>query len=405
MEATEAAAASHLAARVVCEVATAVEGVHLGIVSRVRDALAVSVPGAAPIVAAVELQSRAVYAAVRATSVATGFAAAGAATVLLTDGRPAAETRKGAAWMAGLQAAVGDQLEEDRRTRALAPDMSFRHEGRAIGPAEAIDRAAVSVGDPGAQRQGLAVFLHGLGGTEYQWDPGYAAVLAEQGFGSVFVRYNTGRSIHANGTDLAELLSALADRLDAGAGRLMLVGHSMGGLVIRSGLGGAPRSGWAERVTDVVSLGTPHRGAPLEKVSAAALRGLRLFRESRPIAEFGDRRSIGIKDLRFGALRPDHWGGRDPDTVLCDTTADLPLPSHVRHHAVVGRIGPPGGLVGSILGDGMVRAASAMGRGDPADRVAVHRFHRTGHMTLLRHPGVADILAQVAGMAPARPGG
>ena len=123
--------------------------------------------------------------------------------------------------------------------------------------------------------------------------------------------------------------------------------------------------------------------------------------ESAPIATFGNRRAAGIKDLRHGAIMGHHWMDLHPDEVLWDTTEDLPLPDHVRHHAVVASMGKPGGLLGKILGDGLVREKSASGRGAEADRANVFRLHRTGHMTLLRHPQVGGLICEVFRAQPA----
>ena len=389
MNRAESVAACHLAADVVAEVTTAVEGVHRGILSRIRAVAGPDSPVGAS-VDLIEAPAHAVYAAVRLSSAALGHTAASVSSVAVSAGSAAAaDTPSGSTWLAGLSAAWGDQLEDDDRTRPLAPPMSLRQDGFVLTPSQFVE---------GCESGGLGVFLHGLGGTEHQWHPSYQAALAQQGFAPALVRYNSGRAIHANGQDFADMMRELIAGLRARVAnpRVILVGHSMGGLIIRSALGQQPAEAWLRDVTDVVTLGSPHHGAPLEKVSAAALRGLQQFRESSPIADFGNRRARGIKDLRFGALRPDHWGGLDPDEVLYDTTADVPLPAHVRHHAIVASFGGPGSLVGAVFGDGMVRSRSAAGRGDPPDRVSVHRLHSTGHLHLLRHPRVADILADVA---------
>ncbi len=390
MDPAEAAAACHLFARVVADTTTAVEGVHRGILSRVRDGFRAS-PGVALTVGVIDVPTKAVYGAVRASATGAGHVAAAAATVAVDDRAPRAEhSPRGATVLAGLCCAVGDQLEEDYRTTRLAPTMSFRERGRTVAPSQ------VAAG----QRR-VAVFLHGLGGTEFQWDRGYRAALEAQGFACAFIRYNTGRSIHANGTELARLLGEASTgmRSEDGELQLLLVGHSMGGLVIRSALSQASGEPWVAAVTHVVSLGTPHFGAPLEKVSHAALTGMGKVRELRPLAEFGHRRSIGIKDLRFAALHPDHWRGRHPDSVLCHRSVHVPLPPHVEHHAVVARLGPPGSVRGALIGDGLVRGASAAGWAGPDYRTRVHRLYETGHMTLLRHPFVAGLLGDLAGDA------
>lgn len=68
-------------------------------------------------------------------------------------------------------------------------------------------------------------------------------------------------------TDIDNYLAPLARRIDdvlaaTGAPRLILVGHSMGGLVARAYL---HRFG-AERVARLITLGTPHQGSRLAKI-------------------------------------------------------------------------------------------------------------------------------------------
>jgi len=307
----------------------------------------------------------------------------------------------------GLAGALGDRMAEDPRTAALAPPMTFRKAAGPLDPAQAAARAA-GLGAPPR----VAVLVHGLAGHEGQWPAQLDDALNEQGVSCLHVRYTSGRPIHANGADLAALLSGLVADLetgpaeedshhaptnDSGGPMLVLIGHSMGGLVIRSALSQAADQDWVRRVPLVVTLGSPHRGAPMEKVAAAGLRAAALVPESAPIAELGNQRARGIKDLRFGALLPGHWRGLDPDVVLHDTTSDTPLPAHVEHLAIVGVLGDdPDSWRSRLFGDGMVRPASAAGRGDPAERVEVLQLPRTGHLALLRHPEVIAAIAQAA---------
>ena len=54
--------------------------------------------------------------------------------------------------------------------------------------------------------------------------------------------------------------------------RIALVGHSLGGLIIHSACAVEHESTWTERLTDVVTLGTPHLGSPVERSIARGLR-------------------------------------------------------------------------------------------------------------------------------------
>ena len=112
----------------------------------------------------------------------------------------------------------------------------------------------------GEPRPDVAVFLHGLGETEYAWgSPSYGQRLeAELGYTAVFVRFNTGRHISENGASLAALLDDLVAEWPVPVRRIALIGHSMGGLVARSA---CHRGGdWTRHVSHTVSLGTPGGG-------------------------------------------------------------------------------------------------------------------------------------------------
>jgi pimeloyl-ACP methyl ester carboxylesterase len=398
MKADEYAAASHLAADVVGEVTLAAHGVHRAILRRVRGAAVPLLPASGPVIDAVDLISTGVYTAVRGTSRGVGAAAAVAAEALGPAQAPSViDSANGSVVVSALGAAIGDRISEDPRTAALAPAMAFRCEGRSLDPVAA--RAYVAANSPHGTAR-VALLVHGLAGHEAQWPDGTSEALTAEGIVCLHLRYTSGQAIHRNGADLAALLGQLIPHAPVGGpeiAELVLIGHSMGGLVIRSALAQAADEPWTKRVRQVVTLGTPHRGAPLEKVAAAGLRAAAMLPETAPIAVFGNQRAIGIKDLRHGALLAEHWQGRDPDRTLRDTTSDTPLPSHVRHLAVVGHLGDgPTHWRTRLFGDGMVRTASASGRGDPADRVEVVRLDRTGHMALLHHPKVTQaILAAV----------
>ena len=84
---------------------------------------------------------------------------------------------------------------------------------------------------------------------------------------------------------------------------VVLIGHSMGGLVARSAChyGECDGAGWVGAVRHVFCLGAPHLGAPLEKAANAAGWALTRLPETRPFGAMVNARSAGIKDLRFGS--------------------------------------------------------------------------------------------------------
>lgn len=206
----------------------------------------------------------------------------------------------------------------------------------------------------------LVVFVHGLAEDDTAWGlggrPSYGQRLRDDGFAPVFVRYNTGRHISDNGRDLAELLDALV--ADQPVDSISLVGHSMGGLVARSACyaGGE----WTQSVRAVVTLGTPHRGAPLEKVVHVLDSVMRKVPEAEPIGRILANRSVGVKDLRLGSLVEEDWRDQDVDEFLHTRCAEVPFLPHARYYWLAATLTrDPRHPMGRLIGDGMVRLPSA----------------------------------------------
>ncbi|MDQ1246767.1 MAG: hypothetical protein QG597_1135, partial [Actinomycetota bacterium] len=254
--------------------------------------------------------------------------------------------------------------------------------GAAFGdslPAPLAPAMSVHLPEAVAGYQALAVFIHGLGGHEQQWGVDYAMAVAAQGLVPVFVRYTTGHSIDDNARELAAALTQVVQEWDGGLRRIVLVGHSMGGLVATRAVQVAgTHSVWVPLVTDVVTLGSPHEGAPLERVSNSALNGLIATSDvAAPIARLGHARSRGVKDLGPGLAEP--------------------LPSTIEHTAVVAAVGATTNTtVSTVFGDGIVPVSSAVGPAPQAAHVTVVEFTRSHHLSLLNHPGVTDLLGDIA---------
>ena len=190
----------------------------------------------------------------------------------------------------------------------------------------------------------IVVFLHGLMETEHAWrlggeEPYGARLKRDVEATPVEVRYNTGRHVSENGRSLADELEALIEAWPAEVDRIALVGHSMGGLVARSACHQAAERGdaWVRKVRHVVSLGTPHMGAPLEEAVHVAAAGLTALPETRPFGNFLRRRSAGIRDLRRGSLVDEDWHGRDPDALRAAACKEIPLLDGATHCFVAAR--------------------------------------------------------------------
>lgn len=307
--------------------------------------------------------------------------------------RAPSETVRGAGLIGVLNGLIGDEL--DALESPLAVPMAVRAHGAAVP----LTPAGVRHAFPDATGH-LVVFLHGLMETEHAWRlggrPTYGARLnADIGATPVDVRYNTGRHVSDNGRDLDEMLSALVASWPCPVTRVTLVGHSMGGLVIRSACHHAMTGGarWLPLLTDTVSLGTPHLGAPLARgvhLATAVLRGVEM---TRPFGELLRRRSAGVRDLVQGRIRLEDWSDGDPDAVREPRVVDVPLLPGVRHLIVTATVTASAGHpLGRLLGDGLVLSPS--GRGERRDRILGFRpedgMHLGGahHFTLLNNDAI-----------------
>ena len=370
-------------------------GVHDAIAQRVFGALGAP---ADPVRRAHDGIAQGTYASIGTAATLAGVAA-GRLLALRDagDGRPVSASPRGAAALGVLCGLYGDALEASGSD--LAQPMALRVGGRVVAP----ERAALAAAYPGAGPR-LVVFLHGLMETEFAWRLGgreaYGARLERDlGCTALDVRYNSGRHVSQNGRSLAELLEEVVAAWPAEVAQVALVGHSMGGLVARSACHQAVEAGmaWPGRVRHVVSLGTPHGGAPLAQGTHLAAHALHALPETRPFARFLRRRSAGIRDLRHGSLVDRDWDGHDPDALRAAACAEIPLLPGATHCFVAATITRDARHpVGRVLGDWLVLAPSASGRGRTRpvpfreeDGLSVGGTH---HLALLNHPAVYTAL-------------
>jgi pimeloyl-ACP methyl ester carboxylesterase len=221
----------------------------------------------------------------------------------------------------------------------------------------------------------------------------------------LYLRYNTGRHISDNGRDLAAMLEALVTNWPVAVEQLVLVGHSMGGLVARSACHAGEREGhaWTGPVSHVFCLGTPHLGADLEKGANVLSWGLSRLPETRPLAMALNARSVGIKDLRFGSCAEEDWRDQDADEFLRDRCGEVPFLPHARYFFVGATLSPA--PLGRALGDLLVRMPSASGRGNgrgrriPFEVDCGLELSGLTHFDLLCHPAVLGQLTAWLGDA------
>ncbi|MEA2493334.1 MAG: hypothetical protein QOJ29_1245, partial [Thermoleophilaceae bacterium] len=188
--------------------------------------------------------------------------------------------------------------------------------------------------------------------------------------------------------------------------QIALVGHSMGGLVSRSAChqGVESQMRWVRRVRHVVSLGTPHMGAPLEQFVHYASAALSALPETRPFGSFLRRRSAGIRDLRQGSLVDEDWRDRDPDLLRAEACSEVPLLEGATHCFVTATVTrSPRHPVGRLVGDYLVLQPSGSGRSRSRrigfeDENGLH-VGGANHFALLNHPDVYAKLREWLGSA------
>jgi len=341
-----------------------------------------------------------------------------------------------------LNGALGDQLAARQDARTI--QMSFRRGG--------LDVPVAELGLSEA-RQKTVVFVHGLMGDELIWQSGFRdeasgplrygpRLAAEGGCRPLYVRFNSGLHISENGRALSQLLTELVEAYPTAVGELVLVGHSMGGLIIRSaGYYGSEvknenatlkrgrkrkadnqkpaatpaesdasfpssteKAPWLAHLRSVFLLGVPNEGSYLEQnglLVERLLQRINLF-PTRFLSQAIARRSNGIKDLGQALLVDEDWQQPD-DPALPRPRTVVPLLPGVRYHVLVGewlRAGLPQ-AVRDYFGDGLVGAASGRGQffADETElplgtMVRTARFGQQHHAGLLHHAAVYQYLRQ-----------
>ena len=358
--------------------ATPAQTMHAAIAERVFGMLG---PTALPARALHDGISTAVYAGVRA-GVGAG-ARVVATTARLNGGDPdgISRSKRGSQAMAIANGLIGHELALD--DDPLAIQLGFWQNGEPVAPT-CEDLQEFLPDATGA----VVVFVHGLFETERSWtlgtDEPYSGLLREQaGWTPLHVRYNSGLPVVENGRRLSWLLEEAAANWPVELERIALVGHSMGGLVIRSAgqIGAAESAAWRDALTHVACLGAPHQGAPLEQVVHRAATLLARLPETTAFSGILEQRSAGIRDLRRGI---------DAGPLLDD----------VHHLFVTATLtADPQHPIGLVLGDLLVRSASAAGPADCEVRTedvvhltSLNHFHLLNHASVFKH--VRDFLAR-----------
>ena len=293
--------------------------------------------------------------------------------------------------VAALNGLVGDHLAAIDHPLALA--MTFRHDGKVLP----LERFALRATLRGASARVL-VLLHDVCMNDQQWQRDghdHGTMLArEGGYTPVYLSYNSGLSVSTSGRILAQHMERLLDSWPLPMQRLAVIGHGMGGLVARSALYHGlliARGGlrWPARVDDLVCLGTPHQGAPLDSAGHGVGPLLGAAPYAAALSKLSTVRSAGLHDLRHGNIVNGEVGPGTPKRE------QVPLPTTARCFALAGTTGRDATSAASGLpDDGIVPVASALGQHrEPARRLNFSAERQavvasTNHLDLLSSPAV-----------------
>ena len=297
--------------------------------------------------------------------------------------------------VSALNGVIGDHLVASNNPLAIS--MRLRTGGRPL----TLDREALidEFPNPGAK---LLVLAHGLCMSDLQWhqngqDHG-AALARTLGYTPIYLCYNSGLHISTNGRRFASLLDQLVQMWPVPVRELVVIGHSMGGLVARSACHYAGLAGhvWLRRLKTLMFLGTPHHGAPLERAGHWVELLADISPYTAPFARIGTIRSAGVNDLRYGTI-VDMDGDTEGAARAQNSKFPVPLPEGTHCFAVAATMESQSGRPDARLrGDGLVPVKSALGQHEnPALSLPISPSHQRicyelGHFDLLSSREVRD---------------
>jgi hypothetical protein len=293
--------------------------------------------------------------------------------------------------LAAVNGVIGDHLAATGNP--LAIPMRLRRDGVALE----LDRRSLRAALPGATGR-ILVLVHGSCMNDLRWSRrGHehgAALARDLGCTPLYLHYNSGLHVSTNGKAFAALLEQLVEAWPVEVEELVVLAHSMGGLVSRSACaqGAEAEHRWPRKLKKMVFLGTPHHGAPAERAGNWVNVVLGAAPFTGPLARLPRIRSAAITDLRHGNLLDEDWQGRDRFRHGPDRRRPVPLPHGVKCFAIAAS--QARGPDAPVRGDGLVLVDSALGRHPTPERALAFPRPRqwvaygTDHFGLLDRPEV-----------------
>ncbi len=297
-----------------------------------------------------------------------------------------------------LNGVIGDYLEE--KENPLKIDMQFRYQSKALK----IDTESLKTAYPNINGK-ILLMVHGSCMNDIQWtrkNHNHGAVLAENlNKTLVYLNYNSGKHISTNGKNLSKLLQELTENWPVPVTELVIINHSMGGLVTRSALhyGQQKQKNWTNHLKKIIFLGTPHHGSYIEKTGNYLDLILESIPYAKPFARLGKIRSAGVTDLRYGNLVDEDWHDKDRFELKKDHRQNIQLPKNIKCFSIAAVNGKKNDFVkNKILGDTLVSVKSALGQHKNPDKVLKFKkenmfiAYENNHLDLLNNLKILDKL-------------
>ncbi|NJD36623.1 MAG: alpha/beta hydrolase [Betaproteobacteria bacterium] len=305
-----------------------------------------------------------VYRSIRGTTrlVGSGIDALLGQLIPFLEREPAESSAKREAVVSVLNGVLGDHLAANGNPLAIA--MQLRRNGQPL----LLTAQDLAAGIPAPSGK-ILLLVHGLCMNDLQWrrnmhDHGEELARAG-GYTARYLHYNSGRHVSQNGRALTDILERLLHAWPVPVEKLAIVGHSMGGLLARSACHYGQLAGhaWPKHLRQLVFLGTPHHGAPLERGGNWVNVILELSPYTAALARLAKIRSAGITDLRHGSILDEDWNHGNRFAHAKATTGTISLPQGVQCFAIGATLSKAGGDRNKrLLGDGLVPLHSALGR-------------------------------------------
>ena len=283
-------------------------------------------------------------------------------------------------------------------TPSLAPADADAPARRAAAPRAVEPRRTTSAS---RHRPRLVIFAHGLCETDLCW-----SVLGDQALGrgaarptapscatTTAGRRSTRTSTPACTSPTTGASSPTRSRSSSATWpvpvkEIALVGHSLGGLVVRSAAHQAHEAdmAWAKPLRHIVGLGTPHMGAPLERFVNWGTHRLARLPETRPLARSGSTGAASASRTCATARWSRPTGSTSTPTSCCRTASPPPRSSPASPTRWPRRRcrSKPEGLFAHDL---LVQHTSAHGKGKvrsiPFDTERTHHIGGKHHFDLL----------------------